>query len=95
MKYIITLLFLCASCSAFDDQGKDDRATCENVCSPNIPSRVARTIGKITCQCNVLTDGGVVRDGSPETSHYFAVCRGHAIQQISSTAFGEDVECAP
>lgn len=90
----VLLLVVLVGCEPMPDAASD-HAGCNIVCLPNLPSRVARTAGKISCECDVRTDGGVVRSGTQETSHYFALCDGHAIKRISTTVFGEDVECAP
>ena len=52
-------------------------------------------MGQVRCECDVRTDGGVVRDDTAATSHYFALCHGRAIKSVSVTTFGEAYECAP
>jgi hypothetical protein len=87
MKKLFLILFALFACTPPPSQEEVDKATCTEICTPNLPLRIARSLGKIECECDVLTDGGIVRDGGRR-------CGGRAVRRVSATAFGEDVECA-
>ena len=91
MKQIIFILTLIVACNP-PDSASEDRAACTKICFPNLPSRIERSLGKVTCECDVQSEAGIVKVSN---SYIYNLCNGHAIRRSSVSSFGESVECAP